>query len=226
MSGANQEGGSVLPSPPPRRLLLSSPTPTLRPPPSSWSRALPSLLPLILLDSTGSPCLLLDTIGDVGYLHLEGHSVPSQLPSSALAELSLVDASGRRVSNLLTLGFLQEEQEVECVDDPALVFDVDDEGEMDALPAVAEYVQRMQDVGMQVVAMMSECPEAGFGVEPFAEGRRKLRCLMRVSKVAAGEAAHPAAGNTKAWVMDDGAVLHAVNPKYILDYFWRNSRHS
>ncbi|KAF0922169.1 hypothetical protein E2562_027768 [Oryza meyeriana var. granulata] len=71
----------------------------------------------------------------MGCLHLEGHDVPSQLPSSTLAELSLVDASARRVSNLLTLGFSEEEQEVECADDLGLVFDVDDEGEMDALPA-------------------------------------------------------------------------------------------
>ncbi|KAF0887943.1 hypothetical protein E2562_005650 [Oryza meyeriana var. granulata] len=101
---------------------------------------------------------------------------------------------------------------------------------------------------MQAVAMMSRCPEAGFGEEPFTEGRRKARCLIRVSKVTAGEAARPAAGNAKAypyvvgvhyqceasereaapasWVMDDGLVLRAFNPKYILDYFRCNGHHS
>ncbi|KAF0922170.1 hypothetical protein E2562_027769 [Oryza meyeriana var. granulata] len=69
---------------------------------------------------------------------------------------------------------------------------------------------------------------------------------MRVSKVTAGEAARPTAGNAKAypyvvgvhcqceaswreaapasWVMDDGIVLRTFNPKYILDY-WLNGYH-
>ncbi|XP_052146217.1 gibberellin 2-beta-dioxygenase 6 [Oryza glaberrima] len=265
MSGANGGGGggSVFPGPPPptpsnhhhalpssgaagggtdaalstilQRLLLSSPAPILRSPLSSRSRAPPSLPPLVSLGSSGT--LRLDAAADVGYFHLEGHGVPSQLPSSALAELSLVDASARRASNLLTLGFTEEDQqEADGAEDPALVFDVDDEGEMGALPAAAaEYARRMRDVGMQVVAMMSGCPEVGFGEAPFAEGRRKARCLMWVSKVAAGEAAPPAAGKAKAypyvvgihcqweasgkeaapasWVMDDGGEWTAVGAR-------------
>uniref|UniRef100_J3L5H0 Isopenicillin N synthase-like Fe(2+) 2OG dioxygenase domain-containing protein n=2 Tax=Oryza brachyantha TaxID=4533 RepID=J3L5H0_ORYBR len=184
------------------RLFMSSPAPILRSPMSSRSRAPPSLPPLVSLEPTDGPRPLLDA-GDVGYFHLEGHGVPSQLPSSALAELSLVDADApaRRVSNLLTLGFSEEElQEAGGgAEEPSLVFDVDDEGEMDALPAAAEYARRMRDVGMKVVALMFGCPEVGFGKEPFAEGRRKARCLMWVSKVAAGEAAPPAAGKAKAY---------------------------
>lgn len=190
---------------------------------------MPYLPTLVSLESP-DPRPLRDA-ADVGYFHLVGHGVPSQLPSSALAELSLVDASARRASNLCTLGFSEEEQEADGADEPAMVFDVD-EGGMDALPAAAEYARRMRDVGMRVVALLSGCPEAGFGEEPFPEGRRKARCLMWVSKVAAGEAAPPAAGKAKAypyvvglhcqweqeaepasWVMDNGGEWTTVGSR-------------
>ncbi|EEC70430.1 hypothetical protein OsI_01438 [Oryza sativa Indica Group] len=102
-----------------------------------------------------------------------------QLPSFSLAELSLVDASSRRASNLLTLGSTEEDQqEADGAEDPALVFDVDDEGEMSVLlAAAAEYARRMRHVGMQVVAMTSRYPEVGFGEASFTEVRRKARCL-------------------------------------------------
>ncbi|KAL5226374.1 hypothetical protein ABZP36_014639 [Zizania latifolia] len=254
-------GGSVFPGPPPptpsnhhplpssaaaggtdaalsmllQRLLMSSPAPTLRSPLSSRSRNSKSLPPLVSLDSPGLRPLR--AAADVGYFHLEGHGVPFLWPSSALAELSLVDASARRVSNLVTLGFSEEEPEADGAEDPALVFDVDDEGEMEALPATAEFARQMRDVGMKVVAMMSGCPESGFAEEPFSEGRREARCLMWVSKVAAGEAAPPVAGKAKAypyvvglhcqwevsgqeaapapasWVMDDGGEWTAVGAR-------------
>jgi hypothetical protein len=168
---------------------------------------------------------------DVGYFHLAGHGIPSELPSSALAELSRVDASALRASNLCTLGFSEEDQEeADGGDDPAMVFDVDEQG-MDEIPAAAEYARRMRDVGMQVVALLSRCPEVGFAEEPFAEGRRKARCLVWVSKAGTGESAAvpPAAGMAKAypyvlglhcqweqqaapssWVMDDGGEWTAV----------------
>ncbi|BAD82615.1 hypothetical protein [Oryza sativa Japonica Group] len=94
-----------------------------------------------------------------------------QLPSFSLAELSLVDASSRRASNLLTLGSTEEDQqEADGAEDPALVFDVDDEGEMSVLlAAAAEYARRMRHVGMQVVAMTSRYPEVGFGEASFTE---------------------------------------------------------
>jgi hypothetical protein len=169
----------------------------------------------------------------VGYFHLAGHGIPSQLPSSALAELSGVDTSALSASNLCTLGFSEEDQEEADgadVDDPAMVFDVDERG-MDELPAAAEYARRMRDVGMQVVALLARCPEVGFAEEPFAEGRRKARCLVWVSKAGTGESAAvpPAAGMAKAypyvlglhcqweqqaapssWVMDDSGEWTAV----------------
>jgi isopenicillin N synthase-like dioxygenase len=169
---------------------------------------------------------------DVGYFHLAGHGIPSQLPSSALAELSRLDASALRASNLCTLGFSEEDQEEADGgdDDPAMVFDVDERG-MDEFPAAAEYARRMREVGMKVVQLLSRCPEVGFAEEPFAEGRRKARCLVWVSKAGTGEsaAAPPAAGKAKAypcvlglhsqweqeaapssWVMDDSGEWTAV----------------
>uniref|UniRef100_A0A0D9V7E4 Isopenicillin N synthase-like Fe(2+) 2OG dioxygenase domain-containing protein n=1 Tax=Leersia perrieri TaxID=77586 RepID=A0A0D9V7E4_9ORYZ len=239
ISGANGGSGSVFPGPPPptpsnhhalsssasgatatgtgtdaalstilHRLLLSTPAPTLRSPIPSRFRSPPSLPPLVLLDSS-DPRRDLLAAADVGCFHLKGHGVPSHLPSSALAELSLVDAPARRASNLLTLGFTEDEELEEADgaaedDDPAMVFDVDGEGEIGAaLPAAAEeFARRLRDVGMRVVAMMSGCPEFVFGEEPFPEGRRKARCLMWASKVAAGEAAAaapPAARKAKAY---------------------------
>lgn len=181
---------------------------------------------------------------DVGYFHLSGHGIPSDLPSSALAELSRIDASAAlRASNLRTLGFSEEDQEADGGDDedePAMVFDVDEERGVDAhaLPAAAaEYARRMRDVGMKVVALLSGCPDSGFGEEPFAEGRRKAKCLVWVSKVGNGTgdsaAAPPAPGKAKAypyvvglhwqwgqeaeapasWVMDDSGEWTAVGAR-------------
>ncbi|KAL6614229.1 hypothetical protein ACP70R_036499 [Stipagrostis hirtigluma subsp. patula] len=220
------------------RLLLSSPAPPLRSPPASRSQAPPSLPPLVSLHAP-DPCALRDA-ADTGYFHLAGHGVPSELPSSALDELSRIDASARSESNLRTLGFSEEEEEHEAdggaEEDPAMVFDAD-EGEMDALPpAAAEYARRMRDAGMRVVALLSECPDSGFREEPFAEERRKPRCLVWASKVSSGEAAPPAAGKAKAypyvvalhcqweaagqeatpassWVMDDGGEWTAVGAR-------------
>jgi len=109
------------------------------------------------------------------------------------------------------------------------------EGDMDALPAAAEYARQMRDVGMRVVALLSGYPDAGFREEPFAEGRRKARCLVWASKVSAGDTAPPAAGKVKAypyvvglhcqweasgkeaapasWVMNDGGEWVAVGAR-------------
>ncbi|KAF0922766.1 hypothetical protein E2562_001153 [Oryza meyeriana var. granulata] len=194
MSDANGEGGSVLPGPP---LPMPSnhyalPSFGAAGPRRRYRLSFRSILPAARARFLTPPATW-------------GNSTSRDTPSPPNC---CPLCSARHVSNLLTLGFSEEEQEAECADDPALVFDADDKGEMDALPATAEYARRMRDVGMQVVAMMSRCPEAGFGEEPFAEGRRKARCLMWVSKV-----------------MDDGVVLRAFNPKYILDYFRRNGHH-
>lgn len=210
-------------------MLLSAPAPTLRSRPSSRLKTRTSAPPVVSLDSPDLAPLC--AAADVGYFHLDGHGIPSQLPSSALAELSRVDASALRASNLSTLGFSEEDQEeADGGDDPAMVFDVDERG-LDELPAAAEYARRMRDVGMQVIALMSRCPEVGFAEEPFAEGRRKARCLVWVSRAGAGEsaAAPPAAGKAKAypyvlalhcqweqeaapssWVMDDSGEWTAV----------------
>jgi len=176
---------------------------------------------------------------DVGYFHLAGHGLPSELPSSAIAELSQIDAPSRRESNLRTLGFSEEEEDQDQdqdggADDPAVVFDAC-EGDMDALPAAAEYARQMRDVGMRVVALLSGYPDAGFREEPFAEGRRKARCLVWASKVSTGDSAPPAAGKAKAypyvvglhcqweasgkeaapasWVMNDGGEWVAVGAR-------------
>ncbi|CAL4953826.1 unnamed protein product [Urochloa decumbens] len=255
-------GGSALPGPPPptpsnhhagppaegtdaalsaflHRLLLSSPAPQLSSPLAApRSRAPPSLPPLVSLEAPDQSALR-DAAG-VGYFHLAGHGLPSYLPSSALAVLSQIDASSRRGSNLRALGFSEEEEEEEdpadCgADDPAVVFDAS-EGDMDAFPAAAEYARKMKDLGMQVVALLSGCPDAGIREEPFSEGRRKPRCLVWASKVAAaGDAAPPAAGKAKAypyvvglhcqweasgkeaapasWVMNDGGEWTAVGAR-------------
>ncbi|CAL4960645.1 unnamed protein product [Urochloa decumbens] len=213
--------------------LLSSPAPQLRSPLAARSRAPPSLPPLVSLEAPDQSALR-DAAG-VGYFHLAGHGLPSELPSSALAELSQIDASSRHDSNLRALGFSEEEeQDPDCgADDPAVVFDAS-EGDMDAsFPAAAEYARKMKDLGMQVVALLSGCPDAGIREEPFAEGRRKPRCLVWASKVsAAGDAAPLAAGKAKAypyvvglhcqweapgkeaapasWVMNDGGEWTAV----------------
>ncbi|XP_051227012.1 uncharacterized protein [Lolium perenne] len=219
-------GGSIFPGPPPptpsnhkplpstaaggtteaalsaflNRMLLSAPAPTLRSRPSSRLKTRTSAPPMVSLDSPDLAPLC--AAADVGYFHLAGHGIPSQLPSSALAELSRVDASALRASNLCTLGFSEEDQEEEDGgdDDPAMVFDVDERG-MDALPAAAEYARRMRDVGMQVMELLSRCPEVGYAEEPFAEGKRKARCLVWVSKAGTGEsaAAPPPAGKAKAY---------------------------
>ncbi|CAO2166899.1 unnamed protein product [Urochloa humidicola] len=254
-------GGSALPGPPPptpsnhhagpsaggsdaalsaflHRLLISSPAPQLRSPLAARSRASPSLPPLVSLEAPDQRALR--DAADVGYFHLAGHGLPSELPSSALVELSQIDASSRRDSNLRTLGFSEEEEEGEeqdpdgGADDPALVFDAC-EGDMDAFPAAAEYARKMKDLGMQVVALLSGCPDAGILEEPFAEGRRKPRCLVWASKVSAGDTAPPAAGKAKAypyvvglhcqweasgkeaapasWVMNDGGEWTAVGAR-------------
>ncbi|CAO2182455.1 unnamed protein product [Urochloa humidicola] len=259
-------GGSALPGPPPptpsnhhagpssaaagssdaalsaflHRLLLSSPAPQLRSPLAARSRAPPSLPPLVSLEAPDQRALR-DAAG-VGYFHLAGHGLPSELPSSALAELSQIDASSRRGSNLRALGFSEEEEEEGeeqdlpdgGADDPAVVFDAC-EGDMDAFPAAAEYARKMKDLGMQVVALLSGCPDAGIREEPFAEGRRKPRCLVWASRVFAGNAAPPAAGKAKAypyvvglhsqweasgkeaapasWVMNDGGEWTAVGAR-------------
>ncbi|XP_047059858.1 uncharacterized protein LOC124666562 [Lolium rigidum] len=248
-------GGSIFPGPPPptpsnhkplpstaaggteaalsaflNRMLLSTPAPTLRSRPSSRLKTRTSAPPILSLDSPDLAPLC--AAADVGYFHLAGHGIPSQLASSALAELSLLDASALRASSLCTLGFSEEDQEEADGgdDNPAMVFDVDERG-MDALPAAAEYARRMRDVGMQVMALMSRCPEVGFAEEPFAEGKRKARCMVWVSKAGTGEsaAAPPAAGKAKAypyvlglhsqweqevapssWVMDDSGDWAAV----------------
>ncbi|XP_062225030.1 gibberellin 2-beta-dioxygenase 3-like [Phragmites australis] len=217
------------------RMLLSSPVPQLRSPTAARSQAPPSLPPVVSLDDP-EPRALRDA-ADVGYFHLAGHGVPSELPSSALAELSQIDASACRESNLRTLGFTEEEEEEDAdggAEDPAVVFDAC-EGEMDTLPAAAEYARRMRDVGMRVVALLSGCPDGGFRDEPFAEGRRKARCLVWASRVSAGETAPPASEKAKAypyvvglhcqweasgqepapssWVMDDGGAWTAVGAR-------------
>lgn len=260
MSGPTTNRGSMLPGPPPptpsnhqqptaggadaalsallHRVLLSSPAPPLRSPPTTRSKASPSLPPLVSID-TPDPQALRDAAG-TGYFHLAGHGVPSELLSSAMAELAQIDASARQESNLRVLGFSEEEEDADGeVDDhdPALVFDAS-EGEVDdALPAAAaEYARQMRDVGMRVVSMLAGCPDVGFREDPFAEGR-SARCLVWVSKVTAGEtaAAPPAAGKAKAypyvvrihsqweipekesapasWVMDDGGAWTAVGAR-------------
>lgn len=254
-------GGSALPGPPPptpsnhhaaaggatdaslsaflHRLLLSSPAPQLRSPLAARSQASPSLPPLVSLDAPDQRALR--DAADMGYFHLAGHGVPSELPSSALAELSRIDASSttRMESNLRTLGFSEEEGEGEQdadggAEDPAVVFDAC-EGDMDALPAAAEYARRMRDVGMRVVALLSGCPDTGFREEPFAEGRRKPRCLLWASRVSTADTAPPAVGKAKAypyvvalhcqweasgkedappsWVMNDGGEWTAVGAR-------------
>lgn len=257
-------GGSALPGPPPptpsnhhaappssagaggtgadaslsaflHRLLLSSPAPQLRSPLAARSQvSSPSLPPLVSLECPDQRALR--DAADVGYFHLAGHGLPSELPSSALAELSQIDASTRMESNLRTLGF-EEEQDVDGgADDPAVVFDAC-EGDMDAraLPAAAEYARRMRDVGMRVVALLSGCPDTGFREEPFAEGRRKPRCLLWASRVSTADTAPPAVGKAKAypyvvalhcqweasgqeeappsWVMNDGGEWTAVGAR-------------
>ncbi|CAD6229258.1 unnamed protein product [Miscanthus lutarioriparius] len=257
-------GGSALPGPPPptpsnhhaapssaaaggttdaalsaflHRLLLSSPAPQLRSPLAARSQASPSPPPLVSLESPDQRALR--DAADVGYFHLAGHGLPSELPSSALAELSQLDASTRLESNLRTLGFSEEEggeQDVDGggADNPAVVFDAC-EGDMDALPAAAEYARRMRDVGMRVVALLSGCPDTGFREEPFAEGRRKPRCLLWASRVSTADTALPALGKAKAypyvvalhcqweasgqeeappsWVMNDGGEWTAVGAR-------------
>lgn len=183
------------------RLLLSSPAPQLRSPLAARSQASPpSLPPLVSLESPDQRALR--NAADVGYFHLAGHGIPSGLPSSALAELSRIDASTRLESNLRTLGFSVEEGEEQDVDggadDPAVVFDAC-EGDLDALPAAAEYARRMKDVGMRVVALLSGCPDTGFREKPFAEGRRKPRCLLWASRVSTADTAPPAVGKAKAY---------------------------
>ncbi|XP_066316034.1 2-oxoglutarate-dependent dioxygenase DAO-like isoform X1 [Miscanthus floridulus] len=257
-------GGSALPGPPPptpsnhhaapssaaaggttdaalsaflHRLLLSSPAPQLRSPLAARSQVSPSPPPLVSLESPDQRALR--DAADVGYFHLAGHGLPSELPSSALAELSQLDASTRLESNLRTLGFSEEEggeQDVDGggADNPAMVFDAC-EGDMDALPAAAEYARRMRDVGMRVVALLSGCPDTGFREEPFAEGRRKPRCLLWASRVSTADTAPPALGKAKAypyvvalhcqweatgqeeappsWVMNDGGEWTAVGAR-------------
>ncbi|GJN17276.1 hypothetical protein PR202_gb04331 [Eleusine coracana subsp. coracana] len=217
------------------RMLLSSPAPPLRSPPVARSQSTPSLSPIVSLDAP-DPRAIRDAAG-TGYFHLAGHGVPSELPSTALAELAQIDdTSKRRQSNLRVLGFSEEEEEADPdggADDPILVFDAG-EGEAvdDALPAAAaEYARRMREVGMRVVTMLSGCPDAGFREDPFADGKRKARCLLWASKVvSAGESAPPAAGKAKAypyvvalhcqweaapasWVMDDGGAWTAVGAR-------------
>jgi hypothetical protein len=258
-------GGSALPGPPPptpsnhhaapssagaggttdaslsaflHRLLLSSPAPQLRYPLAARSQASPSLPPLVSLESPDQRALR-DAAADVGYFHLAGHGLPSELPSSAVAELSQLDTSTHLESNLRTLGFSEEEGEEEQdvdggADDPAVVFDAC-EGDMDALPAAAEYARRMRDVGMRVVALLSGCHDTGFREEPFAEGRRKPRCLLWASRVSTADTAPPAVGKAKAypyvvalhcqweasgledappsWVMNDGGEWTAVGAR-------------
>ncbi|GJM92668.1 hypothetical protein PR202_ga09159 [Eleusine coracana subsp. coracana] len=217
------------------RMLLSSPAPPLRSPPVARSQSTPSLPPLVSLDSP-DPRAILDAAG-TGYFHLAGHGVPSELLSSALAEIAQIDdASKRRQSNLRVLGFSEEEDADGGADDPAMVFDAGEVETDDALPAAAaEYARRMRDVGMRVVEMLSGCGYVGFLEDPFADGRRKARCLVWASKVSGGETAPPAAGKAKAypyivglhcqweatgreaapasWVMDDGGAWTAVGAR-------------
>ncbi|KAJ1286054.1 hypothetical protein BS78_03G324600 [Paspalum vaginatum] len=260
----NTAGGSALPGPPPPtpsnhhaapssaaaggtdaalsaflHRLLTTPAPQLRSPLAARSQAPPSLPPLVSLDSPDQRDDLRDA-ADVGYFHLAGHGLPSELPSSALAELSRIDASTRVESNLRVLGFSEEEEEVgeqdaDCsIDDPAVVFDAC-EGDMDALPAAAEYARRMRDVGMRVVALLSGRPDTGLPEDPFGEGRRKARCLLWASRVSATDTAPPAVGKAKAypyvvglhcqweasgseaapasWVMNDGGEWTAVGAR-------------
>ncbi|WVZ68305.1 hypothetical protein U9M48_017263 [Paspalum notatum var. saurae] len=261
----NTAGGSALPGPPPptpsnhheasssaaaggtdaalsaflHRLLLSTPAPQLRSPLASRSQAPPSLPPLVSLDSPDHRDGLRDA-ADTGYFHLAGHGLPSELPSSALAEVSRIDASTSLESNLRTLGFSEEEEEegeqdADCRDDdPAVVFDAC-EGDMDALPAAAEYARRMRDVGMRVVELLSGRPDTGLPEDPFGEGRRKARCLLWASRVSATDTVPPAVGKAKAypyvvglhcqweasgnesapasWVMNDGGEWTAVGAR-------------
>ncbi|KAL6853738.1 hypothetical protein ACP4OV_019767 [Aristida adscensionis] len=223
------------------RLLLSSPAPALRSPPCvSRPQEPASPPPLVSLDGPDPAGALRDAAG-VGYFHLAGHGVPPELPPVALEELSRIDASARREPNLRTLGFSEEGEEEHdaadggAEDDPAVVFDAC-EGELDALPAAAEYARRMRDVGMRVVALLSGCPDSGFREEPFAEDRRRPRCLVWASKVSGDETAPPASGKAKAypyvvglhcqweasgkdaapassWVMDDGGEWTAVGAR-------------
>jgi hypothetical protein len=228
ISGPTNRGNSMLPGPPPptpsnhpqlpsgnaggtdaalsavlHRMLLSSPVPALRSPPSARSEATTSLPPIVSLDAPDTRALR--EAAGTGYFHLVGHGVPSELASSAMAEFAQIDASARHKSNLRALKFLEEEEEEEQdvdggADDPTLVFDASGV-ETDALPAAAEeYARRMRDVGMRVVALLSGCPDVGFREDPFAEGRRNSRCLVWASKVSTGEtAAPPAAGKAKAY---------------------------
>ncbi|KAE8815220.1 2-oxoglutarate-dependent dioxygenase DAO [Hordeum vulgare] len=209
------------------RMVLSPPVPILRLGTPSRLKIRSPVTPLVSLDSPDLASLR--AAGDVGYFHLVGHGIPSQLPSSALAELSRVDASALRASILRTLGFSVEDEEVDADDEPVMVFDVDGQG-MDALPAALEYARLMREVGMQVVGLFSGSGEVGFGEKPFPEGGRKARCLVWVSKVGSGESAMPpAAGDAKAypyvvglhcqweqeagastWVMDDSGEWRAV----------------
>ncbi|KAF7031443.1 hypothetical protein CFC21_042771 [Triticum aestivum] len=210
------------------RMILSPPVPVLRLGAPSRLRIRSSATPLVLLDSPDLASLR--AACDVGYFHLVGHGIPSQLPSSALAELSRVDASAMRASTLSTLGFSAEGEEMDAGVEPVMVFDVDELG-MDALPAALEYARLMREVGMQVVGLFSGAGGVGFGEKPFAEeGGRKARCLVWVSKVGSGEpAVPPAAGDAKAypyvvglhceweqeagassWVMDDSGEWKAV----------------
>lgn len=210
------------------RMVLSPPVPILRFGAPSRLKIRSSATPLVSLDSPDLASLR--AAGDVGYFHLVGHGIPSQLPSSALAELSRVDASALHASILSTLGFSVENEEVDADDEPVMVFDVDELG-MDALPAALEYARLMREVGMQVVGLFSGSGEVGFGEKPFAEeGGRKARCLVWVSKVGSGESAvPPAASDAKAypyvvglhceweqeagassWVMDDSGEWRTV----------------
>jgi hypothetical protein len=182
------------------RMLLSSPVPALRSPPTARSQAAPSLPPIVSLHAPDTRALR--EAAGTGYFHLVGHGVRSELASSAMAEFAQIDASTRHKSNLRALEFLEEEEEDADggADDPTLVFDASGV-EADALPAAAaEYARRMRDVGMRVVALLSGCSDVGFREDPFAEGRRNSRCLVWASKVSAGEtAAPPAAGKAKAY---------------------------
>ncbi|VAH65586.1 unnamed protein product [Triticum turgidum subsp. durum] len=210
------------------RMVLSPPVPVLRLGAPSRLNIRSSATPLVSLDSPDLASLR--AAGDVGYFHLVGHGIPPQLPSSALAELSRVDASAMRASILSTPGFSAENQGVDAGVEPVMVFDVDELG-MDALSAALEYARLMREVGMQVVGLFSGSGGVGFGENPFAEeGGRKARCLVWVSKVGSGEpAVPPAAGDAKAypyvlglhcereqgagassWVMDDSGEWRAV----------------
>uniref|UniRef100_M8BV84 Non-haem dioxygenase N-terminal domain-containing protein n=1 Tax=Aegilops tauschii TaxID=37682 RepID=M8BV84_AEGTA len=110
------------------RMVLSPPVPVLRLGAPSRLTIRSSATPLVSLDSPDLASLR--AAGDVGYFHLVGHGIPSQLPSSALAELSRVDASAMRASILSTLGFSAEAEGVDAGVEPVMVFDVWSNGKL------------------------------------------------------------------------------------------------